>query len=244
MADWNITQTWINAYRWKGLRPQKKDIPGGLEDGAGYGEILSYLDGRKYALQLSSDEYPGLSNFRFRLQKIVASGTFSPASETIIIGCGFGWLIEVILDAGSNAVWGTDTSTVIQNLLDDSAIGIRSDVRPLILNVDVVAPDAAAQFKSLRAGTNQGKFRNIVTEHLLEDWPISDIDTILDACDALRAPGTSNVFHIVYSEDRFPPGSRDSEFTPNQLLLSEWALLRPSHYWIDEAGGSILGGGV
>lgn len=238
MADWNDPATWASAYRMRGGRPNKADSI--LPSGDGFGEILSYLDGRRYAVQLSDDGQPGLSHFRFRMQKLGVSGSFNPAAETLVIGCGFGWLIEVVVDAGSNAVWGTDISTAIHANL--ATANVRQDVQALILNINVLDADAANQFKAVGVGNNKGQFRNVVTEHLLEDWPIGDINTILDACEALQASGQSNVFHLITAQDAIPSGASDPAIVPNQLTLAEWVALRPAHFWIDEVTGNVGGG--
>jgi hypothetical protein len=205
--------------------------------------MLSYLDGRRYALQLSNDGQAGLSHFRRRLSKLGAAGGFNPAAETLIAGCGFGWLVEVIKDVGSNAVWGAEISTAIWAAMD--AANVRPDVRPLLLNIDILAVNAAALFKAAGAGTNQGRFRNVVTEHMVEDWPIGSINTLLDACDALRAPGQSQVYHIVTAMDgiQVTPENPDPAIVPNRLTLAQWkstSSARPGHYWVDEVMGAVL----
>ena len=236
MADWNDPQTWAGAYRIRGGRPNKTDSI--LPIGEGFGEYLSYLDGRKFQLQLSDDGEPGLAHLRFNLQKLGATG-ISPAAETLVVGCGFGWLLEVIVDAQSNAIWGCDNGTLIQSLKSDPQVGVRSDIQDLILNVDFTAVDAADQFKALGAGTNKGLFRNVITEHVLEDWPTADLSSALDSCEALLAAGQSNVYHLVIAQDEV---ASDSAYMVNRLLLSEWAALRPAHFWVDEVTGNIAGG--
>lgn len=231
MADWNTVQAWEHAYRCKG----------GFPDKAGFGDILSYLDGRSYASQLADDEQGGLAAYRHRLQKLGATG-INPAAETLIVGCGFGWLLEVIVDAGSNAVWGTDISTLIQSLKSDPSVAVRSDIQPLILDIDIRDADAAAQFQAAGAGNNKGEFRNVVTERLLDDWPIADMTTILDACDAIRATGQSQVYHMVTAQDTLPPGSTDPQDVSNLFTIAEWTALRPEHYWVDMVSGNIAGG--
>jgi hypothetical protein len=239
MADWNSPATWEQAYSVRGGLPDKQDSE--LPIGAGFGEQLSYLDGRKYALQLSDDGETGLSHFRFRLQKLGASGAFTPSVNTLIVGCGFGWLVEAIVDLGSNAVWGTDISTLIQASIADPGVAVRADIQPLILNVNILDANAAQQFKNAGAGNNSGKFSNVVTEHVLEDWPIGDMATILDACDALLAPGQSNVFHLVAASDAVGSDQFDPQIVVNQLTLAEWVSIRPSHFWIDEVTGTVGG---
>jgi len=231
MADWNDPATWAQGY----------DIIGGFPGVAGFGDRLSYLDGRTYALHLARDGGTGLAAYRLRLQKLGAGG-FSPAAETLIVGCGFGWLIEVLVDIGANNVWGSDISTPIQTGLIDSSVGVRADIQALVLDIDFTAPNAKSLFKAVNAGNKSGAFRNVVTEHLLEDWPIEDIDTALDACDNLRAQGQSTVYHMITAMDSLDSSLVDSEIAPNRFNLSEWAALRSEHFWIDIVTGNIAGG--
>lgn len=229
MADWSDPQVWEGAYRW----------PGGIPGIPGYNQILSYLDGRTYVEQLAQDGQGGLAHYRHRLTKLGAGG-FNRAADTLIIGAGFGWLLELIIDLGSLNVWGCDNSTLIQSLLSDPQVGVRPDVQTKILSVDFTAPDAADQFLALAAGNNKGQFRNVVTEHLLEDWPTADLTNALDACEALMSSGQSNVYHLVTAQDKV---QSDPVYMANRLTLAEWAALRPSHFWIDEASENVAGGG-
>lgn len=245
MADWNDPATWAQAYNRRGGKPNKTDTI--LPTGAGFGEISSYLDGRKYQLQRADDKQPGLSALRFTLNKLGLIPAFTPATDVLVVGCGFGWLIEVMLEAGSNGAWGTDLSTVIHANI--ATADVPQEVQDRVLNIDIEAVDAKAQFQAAGAGTNQGEFRWIITEHLLEDWPIGDINSILDACDNLRAPGQGGVAHLVVATDAMIggdiPTGMDPEIVANQFLLAEWVALRPAHWWINAAGsGDIeIGGG-
>jgi hypothetical protein len=231
MPDWNLPQTWNEAYSKFGGRPGR----------LGEGVHVTYLDGRSYQEQLADDGMPGLSSMRHRLQRL-SGGGINPAAETLIAGCGFGWFIEVLVDIGANQVWGTDTSTVIQSLLDDEGVAVRSDVRPLVFDIDILAADAADQFQAVGAGNNRGLFRNVVTEHMLEGWPTADLGTVLDACDALLAGGQSNVYHLIISTDTVADISQmDPVYFENRLSLAEWVAIRPEHVWIDLNGN--VGGG-
>ena len=231
MPDWNDPQTWADAYELRGSRPDKP----------GYGQTLTYLDGRDYAGQLASDDSPGLSHYRHTLQKLGATG-ISPAAETLIVGCGLGWLVEVLDDIGSNAVWGADTSTLIQSTWDNPAVGILPSIRLLLHGIDIQDPDAIDQFKAVGAGNNKGEFRNIITEHVLEGLEPGDISTFLDACDAILTSGQTNVLHLVTAHDFIAPGQSDPAILLNQLTLAEWAAFRPGHFWIDTGSGLFLGG--
>lgn len=236
MANWNIADTWNRAYRTYNGRPDQADQV--LATGEGFGEFSTYLDGRKWALHKGYDGDPGLAYFRNRVRGM--GPIFNPANDILVVGCGFGWLVEAAVDLGSTTAWGCDTSQAIWDAF--SSAGIRPDIAPRILNVDFTAPDAADQFRNLGAGNNRGLFRTVITEHVLEDWDIGTIDTALDACDDLLAGGQSRVIHIVLSTNQIEPENFDSEFVPNQFSLADWALLRPSHYWVDTATGEVEGG--
>jgi hypothetical protein len=239
MADWNDPATWARAYTIQGGHKDKADSI--LPTGAGFGEDLSYLDGRKFQLQMADDGAEGLSHLRFRLNKLGAVPAWTPATTVIIVGCGFGWLLEVLQAIGSNQAWGTELSTLIHANI--ATADVPQAVQDRVLNIDITDADAADQFQAAGAGNNNGLFRQIVTEQFLEDWPIGDMDTILDACDALRAPGQGAVTHIVSTTDSVAANRMgDDGIIDNKLSLAEWVALRPSHWWMDISSGAIGGG--
>ena len=240
MADWNDPATWAQSDNVRNGRPL---LWNGQPDPT-FGQSLNYLDGRAFARILEFDGITELKHWASRAFKIYQIPNTTPSAETLVIGCGFGWLIEVIIDAGSNAVWGCDISTLIQGAL--TTAGVRADVQPLILNIDFTASDAVTQFRTAGAGgtgQNRGKFDWVITEHLLEDWPIGDIQNALDSCDALRGNNPGGVAHFVLCQDNLQPGQSDPAIIANQFTLAEWVALRPSHWWVDAATG-VIGGGT
>ena len=231
MPDWNLQTTWEAAYK----------IRGGLPNEIGFGEILSYLDGRKFAYQVANDDLPGLSFYRRTMAKMGTAPNFSPAANALIVGCGFGWLVETLTDAGGNNVWGTDNSTLIQGLLNDPQIDVRADISPRILDIDVMDPNATNLFKAAGAGNNKGQFRWVVTELVMESFdPIGDpatFNAFCDALDDLKQSGQSNVLHIVTQEMGYP---HDPSLDMTWLTLEEWAAFRPDHLWLDIQTGNII----
>jgi SAM-dependent methyltransferase len=238
MADWNLRTTWESAYRIRGGRPNKQDSI--LATGEGYGQILSYLDGRVFAVQASDDGLPGLSVFRRNLQQLGAVPAFTPATDVLVVGCGFGWILEVMMDAGSNSAWGADISSIIHAEMANA--NVPAEVSARVLNVDITDPTAKAQFIAAGAGTNKGEFRWVVTEQLIDVMETAEIASFLDACDDLRTPGQGGVAHLVAAQDAIPPGSSDPDLILQQLTLAEFVALRPSHWWVDAVTGDIGGG--
>ena len=236
MPDWNLQATWESAYRIRGGQPGEP----------GFGEMLSYLDGRKFAYQVANDGLPGLSFYRRTMAKMGIVPNFSPASNALIVGCGFGWLVEALTDAGGNEVWGTDTSTIIQSLLNDPQIDVRSDILPRILDIDAADPNAKNLFKAAGAGNNKGQFQWVVTELIMESFdPVNDLaafNAFCDSLDALKQKGQSNVLHIVAQEIPGFEEAHDPDLDMTWLTLGEWASFRPDHYWLDIQTGQMATG--
>lgn len=210
--DYNKIESWKLVY----------ERYGGYPEYPGFGEQLDYLDGRKYALQLSNDGKPGLAYYRMRLEKILDA--IDLGGRILIVGCGFGWLLEVMVDAGYD-VTGTDTSTLIQSLKSDPETDVRPDIQRLILDVDIT-----------KDASDLGLFDVVITEHLLEDWPLDDISTILDACESLLADG-GEVLHLITDHQK---GQRTVII--NKLSLDEWVSFQPMHFWLEDSRG-LFGGG-
>ena len=125
-------------------------------------------------------------------------------------------------------------------------MGVRSDIQPLILNIDIADPNAADLFKAAGAGNNKGQFRNVVSEHVLSTLQEAEIVPFLASCDALLATGQSNVFHLVAANDGisnwFDSNIRDPNIVPSRKFLADWTAYNPSHIWIDTVSGQVAGG--
>lgn len=228
MADWNDPATWNLFTR----RRQSKDFLPNV------GASIDYLDGRLFANSLGID----LQHFKRTAQQLGAIPNFTPSTDVLVVGCGFGWLLEVFRDLGSNNYWGTDTSTLIHSLLTDPTLEIDSEIQARILSIDVQDPNAAQLFKAAGAGDNKGEWNWIVTEHLLETWPIADIPTLCADLDGLRNNQPGGVAHYVQMADTLLPEQVSASDNDNLLSMAEWVAVYPSHWWIDSVTGNMDGG--
>jgi hypothetical protein len=248
MADWNLQATWEQAYSIAIGKPGQLGWPPDPQN-----RIVSYLDGRVFADQLRRrDVGEGeLSHFRHRFTKLGGVPAFTPSTDVLVVGCGFGWLLEMFIEVGANNAWGTDIASIIHTEISDPQKGVTQEVQDRVLNIDIQDPQATTLFQNAGAGTNAGEFRWIVTEDVLTTMDIPDplnppqamID-FLDACDNLRAPGQGGVAHFVTTYDDFPitPENPDREIIPNPLTFAEWVSVRPAHWWIQVNGDQIGGG--
>jgi len=244
MADWNDPAFWLRTDR---VREGKPTLPDGSPN-PNFGRILSYLDGRVFANAIQGPGWTDyLHEFRQRLNKLGSVPNFTPSTNVLVVGCGFGWLMETMMDLGANRVWGTDISTVIQGLLDDPGVDVRTDVRARILAIDVTDPQAVQQFRTAGAGgqgANRGKFDWIITELVMESFdPVNDLATFtgfLDSLDGLRTNQQGGVAHIVAHHQE--NSGHDDTLGMTWLTLAEWAALQPAHWWIDVLTGEVAGG--
>jgi 2-polyprenyl-3-methyl-5-hydroxy-6-metoxy-1,4-benzoquinol methylase len=188
----------------------------------------------------------GLAHHKSQLVKLEnALPQFNRNNDVLVVGCGYGFLMEVMIDLGATSVWGTDISSYIQTNKTTEA---RSDVAPLILDINVTDTDAVAQFASAGAGGgggSAGKFHWVITELVIESYDpvanLAEFTTFLDGLDALvRTGGQTGVAHIFAGV--LPDDPHDHSLGLLWMTGAEWTAYRPAHYWIDVHTWQVLGG--
>lgn len=208
-----------------------------------FGTVVSY--GRKLAenLQLAPGGQWGdndLYHWKHRLAELETKTPMNRASRVLVVGAGFGYLLEVMIDLGAQNVWGTDPSVWIQAT---KATEARADVAPLILDLDVCAGWQA--FKTAGAGQN-GKFDFVVSELVVESLDAgTELTTFLDCCEALLRPNGTVVHLLVASKPEDRPDSRDLTLGIRWQDHAAWITERPTHWWVDTEGEEYtVGGGL
>lgn len=205
-----------------------------------FGEWVTY--GRRLAQRVKNRFDDELTLYIERLTALEQGVRLNRDTDILVVGCGFGYLVEVALDLGSTRMWGTDTSPWIQ---EEKATEARSDVALRIFDIDITDSDASDQFKTA-IGSGNGKFSWIVTEQVVESLDGgTELAPFLDACDALRS-GPGGVCHIFTG--RLPDNPRTGR-SPHDLTMGlqwrtmeEWLAFRPSHYWLNVHGFAVEGG--
>lgn len=228
VLDWNLAETWAAQYRWKVRTNNHPSVANGTQ--LGYGRVFAEL------FYMPHD--PSQLDFYIqRVSAILGNTPLTPGKSALVVGCGFGYLIEVLIDLGGNQIWGTDTSTWIHSNKANNAYGttpeMRLDVQSVVANINILDVDAADQFKTFGVpGT--GKFNWIITEQVISGFATdNDINAFLAACDVLQT-GQGGIVHLV------TPGANPTDY--NSKSLAAWATYNTSHYWIDIATFDSLGG--
>ena len=135
-----------------------------------------------------------------------------PGGRILIVGCGFGWTVERLVDLGYDA-HGADTSPWINSAKLSEA---RRDIRDRIRPIDIMSP----------AATSLGTFDLVATELVVDSIPEDDLPAFLDACEALSS---GSVAHLVAPA---PPAAPDPDLGLRVLPFPDWIRQRGSHIWI------------
>lgn len=192
-------------------------LPVWVEGHPKYGQTITY--GRDYAELFYMPHQPGLTYYEDRWTRLTSQWDWDLNSRILVVGCGFGFLIEVAHDAGYTNIWGLDNSHYISS---KRGVEARGDV--LMVDDDIRGEGRIKT--ALRTLTGDDTFGVIITEDVLTSYDIAEMPPIFAACEAGLATGNpaSNIIHMV-SE-----GPINQPFT--SLTLEEWQALAPTHSWI------------
>ncbi len=147
------------------------------------------------------------------------------AADIVVVGAGFGWLIEFLIDAGVSSAVGIDPGPYMQaNMATES----RSDVTVIDATVGV---DPINSIKSaLRGAGFQRSYDVVIDEDAASSHSDAELQAFYDGCEGLlRGNQINRVVHLVTPIS--PSGPGDSSL--NWKTMAEWKATRPAHTWID-----------
>lgn len=202
----------------------------GREDHAKFGQVIKGLT-REFAVLMQNPHSDGLDFYALRRDALIAALGLVPTDRIVVVGCGFGFLIEVFHDAGFPAVWGVESSPWI-------IAGRATETRPDVLYVedDVRASKVGGALKKI-AGA--GGFDYVITEDVISSYTQSETADVFTACEGLLAPGrpASSAVHLV-TTTADDGSTGDSAFT--WLDLTQWKALQPSHTFMRSGTFEVL----
>ncbi len=178
-----------------------------------YGQVIGY--GRQWARQAQAPDTDGIEHFEGRWARLVAAFGITRAQRVLVVGCGFGFLVEAALGDGYRA-WGLDSSAHIDAQRGDVGAG-----------VVVMAADLRTVTRAMLDTETGGQdFAWIVTEDVLPCYTDADSLAMVAPLEGLlnnRAP-VSNVVHLVRDG---APNIRYPDMTWH--TLAEWSALMSTH---------------
>ena len=183
-------------------------------------------------------------DFNRRMLALIDRNLVAGNKAHLTVGCGYGYLMQYILDTYGVEVWGTDLSQWIHDNL--SIEQSNATVRGRVLQIDITSPTAQADFYAAGAGRqtgpqgSRGKFDGLIASELVVEslTGAGELTAFLDACDALSDGGA--VWHFVHVLDVIITPLTEGG-VPVQIIrndpelvnqsLEDWLAVRPAHYW-------------
>lgn len=141
--------------------------------------------------------------------------------DVVVVGCGFGWLNELLTEVGASTVVGIDASPYVHENKDDHAA-------PGTVLVDAVVgvDDLAAALHSRGLPTS---YDLVVDEDALSSNAPGEWGGFLDACEALLdSDQHERIIHLVTPVSDHGPGDSSIQWR----TMESWSSERPDHTWV------------
>lgn len=200
-VDWNLASSWADYYG-----------AGSSAGRVGYGRVWATDDGR---VPLDSGDLAR------RADALEARG-IGTTDRIIVVGCGFGFLIEVLAGRGYTNTFGIDSSSDIE-----SKKGVEASGDIVLVSEEM---NGTGRVKAvLRQQTGDDEFDWIVTESVMESYDDSDVQVICNVCEGglYNTHTFANIIHMVFE----PPWPKFPGVF-NEKTLAEWKAMRPAHTWV------------
>lgn len=153
------------------------------------------------------------------------------SANVLVVGCGFGWLMEHLLDAGAASVTGVDPSPYVQaNKADHS----RADVAPRIVSATVGVDNVSSVLQAVGFART---YSVVIDDDAASSNSDVELTAFLNGCESLlQGNQKSRIIHLV-TPQQF--GSVQSPFL-NWKPMADWKALRSTHTWVDIHTGQVV----
>lgn len=189
-----------------------------------FGERVTY--GRTYAQMVKHPQDMEITYFHDEVKQIESHFSIGRSDRILVVACGFGYLVEAMMDLNFHNCWGIDNSAWIHA---NRATESRSDVPILEIGIldEGLLPHLAAR-------TGSALFDWVIDEHILEGFQDEHHPPVIDAINKLTAD-PSNVIHMVQPISEGKTGHPSM----NWKTLDEWAVLDPLNRWLAPSRNEI-----
>ena len=143
--------------------------------------------------------------YRPQWERIAVRSAWAKASTILVVGCGYGWGVEVLRGLGYTNAWGTDISPHIQ-----ATKALESNVPTRVLADDVLT---AAGRTAVATATGVSKWNVIVTEDMLTCYSDSEVTSIQTTLRGMLA-AKGVLLHILSTTDGSYPSDPRFNWKP------------------------------
>lgn len=199
--------------------------PGWIEDGV---PVPGITYGREYYGRI------GFAPFNTRKDWLTGYGLDNNA-QILVVGCGFGYLIEYLLDAGISDVYGIEGGSFYWDPANDAEW--RVDVKPRIANDWVGSGTEVASLQALPGITGQARFTWIIDEDAAPAHTDAELPTFIAGLEArLQGNVKGRIVHLV-TPDESGTGGAGRDTSQNWKTMAEWKAVAPDHRWVNIGTG-------
>jgi hypothetical protein len=154
-------------------------------------------------------------------------------AQVLVVGCGFGYLLEYLLDAGIPDVWGIEGGSFFWDVANDAEW--RVDVKPRVANDWIGSGTEQASLDALVGVPNNERFGWIIDEDAAPAHSDAELPAFIAGLEArLQGNAKGRIVHLVTPTQG---GGQDS--SQNWKTLAEWKAVAPDHTWVDRIEGTV-----
>lgn len=184
-------------------------------------------DGRR--IHYTRELYDLNHDWMARRLTMMPSGLITSAN-VLVVGCGFGWLMENLIDAGAASVTGVDPSPYVHA---NKATQSRADVVNRIVNATVGVDNVNQVLQ--QAGFSR-TYNVVIDDDAASSNSDAELPAFLDGCQSLlQGNQQTRIIHLVTPQRA--EGGQDSAI--NWKTMAQWKALRPAHTWVDVVTGEV-----
>lgn len=188
--------------------------------------------------------WPGYRRYPFFAQRAAVIHQRFPSGKVLVVGCGWGYLVDELLNLGGDA-WGVDASSYAINkgkalsgvnagtTLEGLAVGMRSDTGSRLVSADATNRQQLASARQTAGLSGSQRFEVVVTEDVLP--VLSDAEVSVLVTEVRRLAVT--VLHIVSPGDPSDPSKLAGL---NWKSTSQWKQLAAPDLVLDVESGAVV----
>jgi len=166
-------------------------------------------------------------------------------ASVLVVGCGFGFLMEELIAAGITDVWGIEPGSWYWDAANDgewatgidNGQGVSLTMKARVANDWLGSGTEQASLEAIGAGNVQEKFDWILDEDAATVHSDAELPAFIAACEArLQGNARGRIVHLVTTYNG--QGTQTNPLV-NWKTLAEWKAVAPNHNWVDINSGEV-----
>lgn len=192
------------------------------------GERLTY--GNKWAEVVYASKFEWVER---RLDAVETQFSNRDDRPILIVGCGYGFIIDIMMQRGWTNVWGVDASPYIATTVSaemDATVADRI-IAPYTVGVD----DHATITSALQDAGAPTEFELIIDDDAASSHSDAELPAFYTGLEAFKLRKPIPVVHLVTPVADSGPGDTGI----NWKTMAEWAATETGHIWVDARNGVL-----